>query len=57
MVKVNTFLRDVDRDFHAHAKVYQEYFPDGAPTLTTVRAQIYGPILVGIECVAHAAEG
>jgi 2-aminomuconate deaminase len=57
MVKVNTFLRDVDRDFHAYAKVYQEYFPERAPTRTTVRAEIYGPILVEIECVAHAAEG
>lgn len=54
VVKVNTFLRDVDRDFHAYNAVYQEFFPTTPPTRTTVGAKIYGPILVEIECVAYA---
>lgn len=55
--KVNTFLQDVGRDFHAYNKVYQAYFPEAAPTQTTVGAKIYEPILVEIECVAYAPEG
>ena len=54
VVKVNTFLRDVDRDFHAYNAVYQEFFPSTPPTRTTVGAKIYGPILVEIECVAYS---
>jgi enamine deaminase RidA (YjgF/YER057c/UK114 family) len=57
VVKVNTFLRDVDRDFEAYNRVYLEYFPDEPPTRTTVGAKIYGPILVEIECVAYAPVG
>lgn len=57
VVKVNTFLRDVDRDFHAYNRVYLEYFPTEPPTRTTVGAKIYGDILVEIECVAHAPLG
>ena len=53
VVKVNAFLRDVDRDFHAYNRVYQEFFPSTPPTRTTVGARIYGPILVEIECVAY----
>ena len=56
VIKVNTFLRDVDRDFQAYNEVYQEYFPTTPPTRTTVGAKIYGPILVEIECVAYAPE-
>ena len=54
VIKVNSFLRDVDRDFHAYNAVYQEYFPTSPPTRTTVGAKIYGPILVEIECIAYA---
>lgn len=57
VVKVNTFLRDVDRDFHAYNEVYLEYFPTDPPTRTTVGAKIYGLILVEIECVAYAPLG
>ena len=56
VVKVNTFLRDVDRHFHAYNEVYLEYFPTEPPTRTTVGAKIYGNILVEIECVAYAPE-
>jgi enamine deaminase RidA (YjgF/YER057c/UK114 family) len=54
VVKVNTFLRDVDRDFHAYNKVYLEYFPTEPPARTSVGAKIYGNILIEIECVAYA---
>ncbi len=54
VVKVNTFLRDVDRDFHAYNKVYMEYFPTEPPARTSVGAKIYGNILIEIECVAYA---
>ena len=54
VVKVNTFLRDVDRDFHAYNRVYMEYFPTDPPARTSVGAKIYGNILVEIECVAYA---
>lgn len=54
VVKVNAFLRDVDRDFHAYNEVYLEFFPTEPPTRTTVGVKIYGPILVEIECVAYA---
>jgi enamine deaminase RidA (YjgF/YER057c/UK114 family) len=57
VVKVNTFLRDVDRDFHAYNRVYLEYFPTEPPTRTTVGAKIFGEILVEIECVAYAPIG
>lgn len=54
VVKVNTFLRDVDRDFHAYNRVYMEYFPTEPPARTSVGAKIYGNILVEIECVAYS---
>lgn len=54
VVKVNTFLRDVDRDFHAYNRVYMEYFPTEPPARTSVGAKIYGNILIEIECVAYA---
>ena len=57
VVKVNGFLRDVDRDFHAYNKVYMEYFPTDPPTRTTVGVKIYGLILVEIECVAYSPQG
>jgi len=53
IVKVNTFLRDIDRDFHAYNDVYQEYFKVDPPARTTVEAKIYNHILVEIECVAY----
>ena len=56
VVKVNAFLRDVDRHFHAYNEVYLEYFPTEPPTRTTVGVKIYGNILVEIECVAYAPE-
>ena len=56
-VGVNTFVRDVGRDFHAYSKAYQECFPEPAPTRTTAGAKTYGPILVEIECAAYALEG
>jgi 2-iminobutanoate/2-iminopropanoate deaminase len=56
VVKVSSFLRDIDRDFHAYNQVYLEYFPSEPPTRTTVGVKIYGPILVEIECVAYAPE-
>lgn len=56
VIKVNSYLRDVDRDFHAYNRVYQEFFPTEPPTRTTVGAKIYGPILVEIECIAYDPE-
>jgi enamine deaminase RidA (YjgF/YER057c/UK114 family) len=53
IVKVNTFLRDIDRDFHAYNDVYQEYYKVDPPARTTVEPQIYNHILVEIECVAY----
>ncbi|MHB8590034.1 MAG: RidA family protein [Candidatus Dormibacteraceae bacterium] len=57
VVKVNTFLRDIDRDFHSYNRVYQTYFPKEPPARTTVEAKIYGTILVEIECVAYRPLG
>lgn len=57
VVKVNTFLRDPDRDFHAYNKVYMEFFPAEPPARTSVGAKIYGNLLVEIECVAYAPLG
>lgn len=54
VVKVNTFLRDVDRDFQAYNRIYMEYFPSEPPARTSVGAKIYGDILIEIECVAYA---
>jgi len=54
VVKVNTFLREIDRDFHAYNRVYLEYFPSEPPARTTVGVKIFGEILVEIECVAYA---
>ena len=54
VVKVNTFLRDPDRDFHAYNRVYMEFFPSDPPARTSVGAKIYGNLLVEIECVAYA---
>jgi enamine deaminase RidA (YjgF/YER057c/UK114 family) len=57
VVKVNTFLRDVDRDFLAYNRVYLEYFPSEPPARTSVGAKIFGNILIEIECVAYAPLG
>jgi enamine deaminase RidA (YjgF/YER057c/UK114 family) len=54
VVKVNTFLRDVDRDFLAYNRIYLEYFPTEPPARTSVGAKIYGNILIEIECIAYA---
>ena len=54
VVKVNTFLRDVDRDFLAYNRIYLEYFPAEPPARTSVGARIYGNILIEIECIAYA---
>jgi reactive intermediate/imine deaminase len=53
VIKVNTFLRDIDRDFHAYNDVYMEYFKGDLPARTTVEAKIYNRTLVEIECVAY----
>ena len=53
IVKVNTFLRDVDRDFHGYNKVYAEHFPKRPPVRTSIQAKISGPFLVEIECTAY----
>jgi 2-iminobutanoate/2-iminopropanoate deaminase len=56
VVKVTTYLRDVDLHFHEYNEVYMEYFLKDRPTRTTIGAKIYGPILIEIECVAYAPE-
>jgi 2-iminobutanoate/2-iminopropanoate deaminase len=56
VVKVNTYLRDVDLYFHEYNEVYMEYFPAERPTRTTVGAKIYGQILIEIDCVAYVPE-
>lgn len=56
VVKVNTYLRDVDLHFHEYNEVYMEYFPKDRPTRTTVGAKIYGPILIEIDCIAYVPE-
>jgi 2-iminobutanoate/2-iminopropanoate deaminase len=56
VVKVNTYLRDVDLYFHEYNDVYMEYFPAERPTRTTVGAKIYGQILIEIDCVAYVPE-
>ncbi len=53
IIKVNTFLRDIDRDFHAYNDVYQEYFKVDPPARTTVEAKILNNILIEIECIAY----
>lgn len=56
IVKVNTFLRDIDRDFHEYNNEYATHFPSRPPARTTVQAKIYGPYLVEIECTAYIPE-
>lgn len=56
VVKVNSYLRDIDRDFHGYNGVYQSFFENGPPARTTVGAKIYGGILVEIECIAYLPE-
>ncbi len=53
IVKLNTYLRDIDRDFHTYNDIYQDYFPADPPARTTVAATIYGGILVEMDCVAY----
>lgn len=57
VVKVNSYLRDIDRDFLAYNAVYQEFFPSEPPARTTVGAKIFGNILVEIECIAYVPRG
>ena len=54
VVKVNTILRDMDRDFVAYNDVYQTYFPTQPPARMTIGGKIFGEMLVEIECVAYA---
>ena len=56
VVKVNTYLRDVDLHFHEYNEVYMEFFPEDRPTRTTVGVKIYGPVLIEIDCVAYLPE-
>jgi len=56
VVKVNTYLRDVDLHFMEYNEIYMEYFPEDRPTRTTVGAKIYGPILIEIDCIAYVPE-
>lgn len=57
VIKVNTFLRDIDRDYHAYNQVYLEYFPTHPPARTTIGGKIFGEILIEIECVAYVPIG
>lgn len=56
VVKVNAFLRDVDRDFEAFNSVYRTYFDENPPARTTVGARLIDGILVEIECVAFVGD-
>ncbi len=56
VVKVNTFLRDVDLHFMIYNEIYMEYFKENRPARTTVQAKIYGPILIEIECIAYVPQ-
>jgi 2-iminobutanoate/2-iminopropanoate deaminase len=56
VVKVTTYLRDVDLFYHEYNAVYLEYFPSERPTRTTIGAKIYGPILIEMDCVAFAPQ-
>src|SRR5579862_8118476 len=53
VVKINTYLRDIDRDFLAYNEIYKTYFPTDPPSRTTVGATIYGKLLIEIDCVAY----
>lgn len=52
VLKVNAYLRDIDRDFAGFNEVYMKIFPGQPPARTTVQAKLYGLILVEVECVA-----
>lgn len=56
IVKVNTFLRDIDRDFHAYNDVYATFFPKDPPARSTLEAKILSNILIEIECIAYKPE-
>ncbi len=53
VVKVNTYLRNPDRDFWPYNRVYMQYFPDRPPARTSVGVVILAGILIEIECVAY----
>ncbi len=54
VLKVNGYLREIDRDFADYNEVYLEFFRSHPPARTTVQATIYGNVLVEIDCVAVA---
>ena len=54
VVKVNGYLRDVDRDFWDYNEVYLSFFPGVRPARTTVGVTILNGILVEIDCIAYA---
>jgi 2-iminobutanoate/2-iminopropanoate deaminase len=56
VVKVNTFLRDVDLHFEAYNRIYESYFNEDPPARTTVQAKILGTILIEMECIAYLPE-
>ncbi|PSR22567.1 MAG: reactive intermediate/imine deaminase [Sulfobacillus acidophilus] len=53
VVKTSVFLQDLQRDFAAFNRVYQEFFSPPFPVRTTVGATLNN-ILVEIDCVAVA---
>lgn len=56
VVKINTYLRDIDRDFMAYNEIYTTYFPEDPPSRTTVGAMIFGKLLIEIDCVAYVPQ-
>jgi enamine deaminase RidA (YjgF/YER057c/UK114 family) len=54
VVRVNGYLRDVDRDFWEYNEVYESFFPNSRPARTTVGVTILNGILVEIDCVAYS---
>ncbi|MEM9523004.1 MAG: RidA family protein [Pseudomonadota bacterium] len=52
VVKANCWLDD-PRDFQAFNRVYAEFFPNGGPARSTVRAQLMIDAKVEVDVIAH----
>lgn len=53
LVDVTVFLTDMQRDFAAYNRIYDEYFKDSQPARTTVEVTaLPTPIAIELKCIA-----
>lgn len=52
ILRINCYLRDVEKDFDAWNEVYREFFPKDWPARTTVQVMLGGGLRIEVDAIA-----